>query len=89
MTSTEKVTISRYTIELTHPDLVGPFVVDVTASTEARAVSQARGWAVRMYEWPPLFDAATRVIDTRTLDEWRAQRDLADQEQAARVSSTD
>lgn len=53
--------INTYTIECTHPDLTGPLVVELIATSEAAAISRTRLIAFHMYRDARLLDAEYRV----------------------------
>lgn len=59
-------TISTYTVELNHPDLSGPLVMELIATSEQAAISRARGTAFHMYRDARLLDVEAAVIETKT-----------------------
>jgi hypothetical protein len=52
-----QVVIDTYEVTATHPDMSGPLVMELIATSERAAISRARGTAVHMYRDVRLLDA--------------------------------
>lgn len=87
---TDQTEVRTYTVTITSPRLSGPLVMDLIATSPARAISRARGTAMHMYRdmWPyddeTTFDAVDigGVEAIRARDEEERQRAKADDDLA-------
>lgn len=63
--------MQNYRVTLTHPDLEGPLVMDMKATSAERAATRARGTAMHMYRHAELL-AAAAVVEEITEAEFEA-----------------
>lgn len=54
--------MKTYRVTLTHPDLDGPFVADLIASSEVAAITRARMTAMHAYRHAPLMYAEAEAV---------------------------